>query len=848
MPSKPIPKAEAWPVALTVLSLGVIVLGVATGWPMLRTEMAALVLASAVFGAIAGLVLLRGARREAERRIAVEELRKESALRAAIIQRATEGLCVCHPIAEHPFVRFTVWNDRMTEITGYTLEEINRLGWYQTVYPDPESSARARERMERMRAGEDLLAEEWEIKHASGQTRVLLISTTLLEDREGGGQVLALMNDITDRRRADAARRESEERLRATLDNTPGVAVQWFDRDGRVLYWNPASEKLYGFSAAQALGKTLDQLIQTPEQTEAFRRVLEEIDRTRKPFGPAEAVVKRRDGSEGQVLYTTFAIPGPGDAPMFVCMDVDITDWKRAKDALRRSEERFHVYMDNSPMIAFYKDADGRMLYVNRAMQESFRIFQGRDWVGKTDHELWPAEIADELRRNDVRILETGRSEALEERVWQNDAWHSWLVHKFRFVDSAGNRFLGGLGIDLTDRKRLEEQLLHAQKMESIGRLAGGVAHDFNNVLTAIIGSVELAEARVEPRHAVQGELTQIRSAAERAADLTRQLLTFARRQIIEPRDVDLNAIIAGVEPMLRRLIGENVRLTIRATADLGSVRADRGQIEQVLMNLSVNARDAMPHGGTLTLATANVDVPAAGDDSEPPPGRYVRLEASDDGVGMDETVRARIFEPFFTTKGIGAGTGLGLATVYGIVRQSDGFITVSSSPGQGTSFRIYLPRSESTPAAETLRPTGETRRGTETILLVEDEPMVRGIAVASLRSAGYTVLAACDGEQALRIATAHEGEIQLLLSDVVLPRMSGPQLASRLTESRPGMGLLFVSGYTDDTIVRHGVLEHGVNLLHKPYTPAGLTQKVREVLDATRPMTAPVCFHRRTH
>lgn len=803
-----------------------------------RFALISLIVAAAAAVAIAGLLLHRAARAEMQRGRVAERLARDDAFRAAIIQHAAEGLCVCHAIPEPPFVRFTVWNNRMTEITGYTMEEINQRGWYQTVYTDPEAREQARQRMERMRAGDDLVAEEWEITRADGARRTLLISTTRLAGDDGAGHVLALMNDITDRKRAEAALRESEERLRATLDNTPGVAVQWYDREGRVLYWNPASEKLYGFSAAQAVGKTLDELIQTRQQMQEFLRELHEIERTRQPFGPTEIAVTRRDGTTCYVLYTLFVIPGGDQGPIFVCMDLDITARKRAEEDLRISEERFHVFMDNSPMIAFYKDADGRMLYVNPALQRTFHI-SDRDWLGKTDAELWPPEVADQLRRNDLRILETGRSEALEERVVHADGTHTWLVHKFRFFDSAGNRFLGGLGIDLTDRKRLEERLLQAEKLESIGRLAGGVAHDFNNVLTAIIGSVEVAEARLEPANPAKAELDTIRLAAERATDLTRQLLAFARRQVIEPTNLNLNAIIAEVSPMLRRLIGENIQLVVRGSPSLGAVHADRGQIEQILVNVSVNARDAMPGGGTLTIETDNVDVAGEPSDapSVPPPGGYVLLSVLDEGVGISEEQKQHIFEPFFTTKGVGGGTGLGLATVYGIIQQANGFITVASDPGKGACFRMYFPRVEAAPPPPVpVRPAAVARGGGETVLVVEDEPLVRDIAVTSLRNAGYRVISAADGDEALRVAAAHPGEIHALVCDVVLPGRAGSIVAQRLRDSRPRMRVLFVSGYADDALVHQHVLRNDVQFLQKPYAPTTLAQKVREVLESGVP------------
>jgi signal transduction histidine kinase/ActR/RegA family two-component response regulator len=382
---------------------------------------------------------------------------------------------------------------------------------------------------------------------------------------------------------------------------------------------------------------------------------------------------------------------------------------------------------------------------------------------------------------------------------------------------------------------RTQEQLIHAQKMEAIGRLAGGVAHDFNNLLTVIRGYTELMLEELPPEAPIALQLGLIQRTTDRAAALTRQLLAFSRRQLLQPIVLDLNGVVAEMEKMLRVLIGEDVELVTLLDPALGRVRADAGQLEQVLMNLAVNARDAMPGGGRLTIGTANVAL--GGADARRAvgiePGRYVALTVGDTGVGMDAATQARVFEPFFTTKGPGKGTGLGLATVYGIVQQSGGHVTVESAPGRGAMFTVRLPRVEE--ALEVLEPdvpTGGPRSGSETILLVEDEDEVRGLVRKMLRVRGYTVLEAGGGPQALELSRTHPGPIDLLVTDVVMPQMSGAELASRLTPLRPAMRVLYISGYTDDAIGHHGVLEPGVAFLHKPFTAQALATKVREALE----------------
>ena len=390
---------------------------------------------------------------------------------------------------------------------------------------------------------------------------------------------------------------------------------------------------------------------------------------------------------------------------------------------------------------------------------------------------------------------------------------------------------------DVTELVRLRQAGTeqHKQRMEGIGLLAGGVAHDFNNLLTIINGYTDLLLKCPPQDGAAVDMLRQIRSAGQRAAGLTRQLLAFSRKQILAPVVLDLNLLISELEKMLRRLIGEDIDLAAALSPDLGRVKADPTQIEQVIINLSVNARDAMPKGGKLTIETRNVVLDESYTQQYPDvrPGRYVMLAVADNGTGMDAAIRARLFEPFFTTKEVGKGTGLGLATVYGIIQQSGGHLAVSSEPGQGSTFKIYLPRcDEPLPASQSAPGAAQPAQGTETILLVEDEDGVRSIASLALQANGYTVLAARHGEEALQICHEHRGPIHLLLTDVIMPRMSGRELADRIQALRPNLRILYLSGYTDDAIVRHGVLETGTAFLHKPFTPGRLARKVREVLD----------------
>jgi two-component system, cell cycle sensor histidine kinase and response regulator CckA len=389
---------------------------------------------------------------------------------------------------------------------------------------------------------------------------------------------------------------------------------------------------------------------------------------------------------------------------------------------------------------------------------------------------------------------------------------------------------------DVTERKRLEAQLQQAQKMEAVGRLAGGIAHDFNNMLTAVKAYSEFLLEDLDQADARRTDVQEIAKAADRAASLTRQLLAFSRKQVLQPQPLDLNDVVEGMEKMLRRLIGEDVQIVTRLESDLRLVEADPSQIEQVIMNLAVNARDAMPDGGTITIETRNETFEHIEPDWAIAPGAYVALVITDTGIGMDAQIRAQIFEPFFTTKPVGQGTGLGLSTVYGIIKQSGGHVSVVSEPGHGSTFEVYLPHIDTSASGPVLGPSmSRFPRGSETILLVDDDEGVRAIARRILQRAGYTVLSAPDGVEAIRLVDESAHDVHLLLTDVVMPGIGGRELVTRVRDTCPDLRVLFVSGYTEEGIHRHGVLDPESAFLEKPFTAERLAQKVREVLDTPR-------------
>ena len=507
----------------------------------------------------------------------------------------------------------------------------------------------------------------------------------------------------------------------------------------------------------------------------------------------------------------------------------------RAEQARRQSEEQYRNLVDGVRDIIFALTPEGNIAALNPAF-ETLLGWPRDEWLGKPFEALVHAADLPEALELFGRVLRGEPRPTSQFRVRTREGGDR--IVEFRASAQRREDALTGIlgiGRDVTERVQLEQQLRQAQKMEAVGRLAGGIAHDFNNILTAITGYVDLLLEDLGPTDPRREDAQEVRKAADRAASLTRQLLAFSRQQVMQPRVLDLNALVTELEKMLRRLLGEDIDLATRLDPGLAAVKADPGQLEQVIVNLAVNARDAMPAGGKLTIETANTALDDAYTREHFPakPGRYVLLAVSDTGTGMTSEVQAHLFEPFFTTKERGKGTGLGLATVYGIVKQSGGFIWVYSEPGHGSTFKIYLPQVEEAAEPRAAAASPAPRRGTETVLLAEDEAPVRAVARQVLERQGYKVLEAPSAEAALDLAQRYSGPIHLLLTDVVMPGLSGHDLAERLATLRPETRVIYMSGYTDDAITRHGMLEPGLAYVQKPFTPDVIARKVREVLDA---------------
>jgi len=694
------------------------------------------------------------------------------------------------------------WSAVMCEIMGVARDFQPTVADYrQRIHP--EDRARQAEAMERALRERCLYDAQYRIVRPGGEVRLVHSVAELSQD---GTRFYGILKDVTELRRSE----ESLRLFRTLVDHSDDCVEVIDPRTGRFLDVNQKACEVHGYTREEYLSLTVADV-----DPQVAAQPWEDVLSQKQLAGSYlfESEHRRKDGSLFPVEVNCTVIEL--ERTYWLAVVRDVTERRRASRALEESHNLLQAVVEGTPDAVFVKDRQGRYVLINQAgaamLGRSVEQILGRD-----DCELLGLEESREMRERDRLTLTTGEPTTFEETLTVGGGSRTVLVTKGCYRDQSGE-ILGLVGIarDVSDLKRLEAQFRQAQKMEAVGQLAGGIAHDFNNLLTVINTYSEMLLESLEPDDSRREMLADIRGAGLRAATLTRQLLAFSRQQILQPKIVDLNELLLQLGKLLQRLLGEDVELRLELEPSLGRARVDVGHFEQAIINLAVNARDAMPDGGRLVLSTANATI--AG---EP----FVRVAVGDSGHGIDESVRPHLFEPFFTTKGPGRGTGLGLAMVYGFVKQSGGHLEVDSEVGRGTTFNLHLPRAGEGPPQATTR---SWPRGTETLLLVEDERAVRDLASRVLRECGYTVLEAADGEEALLVARRYSGQVDLLVTDIIMPRMSGRSLAEQLLRQNPGLRVLFISGYPLGQVV---ALTEAY--LHKPFGPAELCQRVRDLLD----------------
>ena len=766
-----------------------------------------------------------------ERKRAEDELRKREA-EHTIIFNSAPSIIVCKDAAS-VILRA---NKAAGEFFGVSPEQLQGKH-VSEVWPDVDGAAEQEDR-EVMETGRSKIGVLTGSRSASGEEKILHTHRVPYRDHDGKvAGVIVFATDVTEQRRSrellDNIRRQNDLILQCAGEGICGV-----DSEGICTMVNPAVTALSGWSREDLLGKHVQDVLHH-SRIDGTRYTREECPllemyRDGIPRRVYDEVFWKKDGTSFPVEYFATPIQDGGVVTGAVVTFRDVSEERRARQVLRESEARYRLLVENAAYGIFRTAPDGKFLDANNALAAMLGYGSA--------NELLAVNISTVYARPDAReplisaTITKGFADGLELEWVRKDGQPLMVRLSARLIhESNGAQYFEGIVENVTEWRALETQLRQAQKMEAVGRLAGGVAHDFNNLLMVIKGHTELLLERTAPEHSDFRKIDQIKKAADRAAALTRQLLAFSRMQVMQPRVMDLNSTITEMGKMLPRLIGENIELAILTKPNLGHVKADGGQMEQVILNLTVNARDAMPDGGKLLIETSNVELDETYARTHPPitAGRYVMLAVTDNGIGMNAATQVHIFEPFFTTKEKGKGTGLGLATVYGVVKQSGGFVWVYSEVGKGTTFKIYLPRVDEIADAESEKKRNEELpRGSGTILLAEDEKEVREVAREFLDLAGYSVIEAKDGAQALELAEKHAGKIDLLVTDMVMPGIGGRELATRLLTLRPELKVIYMSGYTEYANFKNADFELHNVMLQKPFTRILLATAVHKILN----------------
>jgi two-component system cell cycle sensor histidine kinase/response regulator CckA len=776
-----------------------------------------------------------------QRKQAEEALRAEKQRFQTLLENAPFGMVVIDKDGSFKYI-----NPKFIELFGFDLKEIpNGKEWFRKAYPDPDYRhyviSMWKNDLRIFEPGEKR-SRVFSVACKNGAEKIINFIPVQLETAEN----LMACEDITERKRAEEALQKSRQMLESTFISLQDAVFIIDAKTIEIIECNPAASEIFGYSRNELVGKTTAFLHLDEASLEEFRKHLYAAVEKQGFLPLLEFKMKRKDGTSFPTENSVVPLEDDqGNRIAWVSVVHDITERKRAEEALRVSEEKYRTILENIEEGYYEVDTAGNFTFVNDSVSRILG-YSKEELMGMNDRQYSDEENGRKLYQTFNKVYRTGEpAKGFDWEIIRKNGTKRFVEASVTLLkDSRGQPWgFRGIARDITERKRaeqematLQEQFRHSQRMEAIGRLAGGIAHDFNNLLTVIRGYSQLSLLELKEGDKVRENIEEVQRATQRATDLTRQLLAFGRRQIMDMKVLDLNMLLKDLDKMLRRVIGEDIQLVTLLPDDLGRVKTDPGQIEQVILNLAVNARDAMPHGGKLIIETRNVELDEgyARTRVGVTPGPYVMFSMTDTGCGMSLEVKEHIFEPFFTTKEKGKGTGLGLSTVYGIVKQSGGNIWAYSEPDKGATFKIYLPRVDE-PLKEIKERvlSEEIPQGSETILAVEDEEKVRKLAVQILKRQGYTVLEASHGDEAMKVAKEHgRYGIHLLLTDVVMPGMSGSELAKSLGLLLPKMKVLYMSGYTDNAIVHHGVLEEGVNYIQKPFTVDALARKVREVLD----------------
>ncbi|MGA2974820.1 MAG: PAS domain S-box protein [Spirochaetia bacterium] len=727
-------------------------------------------------------------------------------------------------------------NKAFCDLLGYAQAELEGKKWQDFTHPDDiDLTQRFVDQLQK--GEEDSVRFTKRFIHKNGSWVWVDLSSAARRDKEGKPiNLITTIIDITEQKRAEEELKNSEMQYRTLAENSPDLIAR-FDRQLRHLYVNSTAAKagLRYATPEEYVGKTIIEAGVSEQEAKKW----EERIRTVFETGQIVDVEDAFKTPNGLNYFNTKFIPEfAPDRSIHSVQSIarDITERKRAEAAQRKSEDKFSKAFRASPDVLVISRRDNGLIIETNDSWERLFGYSREEAIGSHSLEMGLFANPADRQRAVAQLQEHGFVRDFEIAIQQKSTAMRQVTLSIEPIEIDNEPCMLTIIHDITSQRLMEDQMRQAQKMETVGQLAGGVAHDFNNMLQVIISYVEISLAKVDPDQPLHKYLLQIRRAAHRSAEITGQLLAFARKQTASPKVLDLNEAVAGAKKMIQRLIEEDIELAWMPGRDLWKVKIDPAQLDQILANLAVNARDAIGGVGKLTIETdkAVLDEAYCATHAGSVPGEYVLLAVSDDGHGMDKETMSHLFEPFFTTKGVGQGTGLGLATVYGIVKQNSGFINVYSNPGQGTTFKVYLPRAEGAVEAGLVEAEPAFRGGTETVLVVEDEPAILEIARGMLEELGYTVLSARLPEEATRMSCEHGGPIQLLITDVVMPRMNGRQLAERLCSARPEMKRLFMSGYTADVIAHRGVLEEGVSFIAKPFSLTTLAEKVREVLDSS--------------